>query len=191
MNKEQWRDVPFDTAYEVSDQGRVASKQRSVRCGPGEGRRIIPGKILKPFLAKSTGYYQVNLTGHDRHHVHSLVARAFLPKSDPSLVVNHKSGDKTDNRLSNLEWVTHSENHRHSYEKLGRQGSVKGRFSGDHPTSKAVVRVCLKTGHKKVYAAASDAIREGFDSGSISRCCYGKNSSHKGYSWAFQERCNP
>ena len=50
--------------------------------------------------------------------VHRLVALAFVPGWREGLEVNHKNGDKTDNRADNLEWVTHSENHRHSRDVL-------------------------------------------------------------------------
>lgn len=184
MTAERWRDVPFDPAYEVSDQGKVASKLREVKCGPGTGKRAVPRRVLKPFLSKTTGYLQVNLTGHDRRSVHSLVAIAFLGDGH-GLVVNHKNGVKTDNRLDNLEWVSHSENHQHAYVELGRRGSALGKFSGEHSTSKAVLRMCPATGEIKRYEAAMDAVREGFDSSSISRCCHGKIKTHKGFVWSF------
>ena len=107
MAEERWHhcEVPY-TRYEVSDQGRV--------------RNAHTGRILKPKMIYS-GYLVVclNYKGESKmKFVHRLVALAFVPGWREGLEVNHKNGVKTDNRPENLEWVTHSENHRHSRDVL-------------------------------------------------------------------------
>lgn len=77
--------------------------------------------IVKPKL-HHTGYYMVGLSRDNKqaqHLLHRLLAKAFkdVPNSD-NLVVNHKNGVKTDNRLDNLEWCTYVENARHSINVL-------------------------------------------------------------------------
>lgn len=181
---EKWVEISGHPGYEISDAGRVRTKSRDVRIGNGATRRQ-EGKILSQWLQSGPGYPQVQLSGKRRVAVHRLVAGAFLQGYASGMVVNHKNGVKTDNRAENLEWVSQAENNRHAHEVLGVPGSCKGKFSEKHPTSKAVVATCLKTGATRFYAAGMDAVREGYRSDSISRCCAGKIKSHKGFVWRF------
>ena len=77
-------------------------------------------KYLKPITDRS-GYKRVWATATDGRRrsflVHRLVAMAWLDfrEEHESLDVNHKDGDKANNRFSNLEWVTKAENQRHAY----------------------------------------------------------------------------
>lgn len=73
---------------------------------------------LKKYLDKD-GYHVVNVyrnKANKKHKVHRLVAEAFLGKND--LSVNHKNGIKTDNNVSNLEYVTHNQNDFHKWTVL-------------------------------------------------------------------------
>lgn len=184
---EIWRDVPIDGNYQVSSLGRARSKPRRVNCKGGT--RMIKGKILKPIIAPSTGYTQIRLSSVEGerkvHLLHRLVALAFCEGHKDGLVVNHKNGIRHDNRASNLEWVTQSENHKHSYRELGRKNSFLGRFSSEHPTSKPVLRICRRTGERRFYESGMDAVRDGFKSDGISRACQGQIKTHYGYKWKY------
>ena len=78
-------------------------------------------KIIKPTIS-NTGYLRVHLTsktGKQKHYsVHRLVAILYVENPDPENKnqVNHKDGDKLNNDMDNLEWVTQSENMQHAYE---------------------------------------------------------------------------
>lgn len=168
MNVE-WRAVLEDPNYEVSSDGRV---------------RRVGGTVLRPWRLK-TGYLQVKLSRNVRRSVHRLVCISFHGEDRAGRVVNHINGLRDDNRADNLEWCTHGENMTHAYRVLGATPSCTGRFSGRHPTSKAVVRIDLRTGEEQHYASAMDAVREGFDSSSISRCCHGQIKTHHGFAWRF------
>lgn len=119
---EEWRPVAgYESYYEVSDHGRVRSLTRS---------RYHKGRVLKPGDS-GTGYAYVCLCVDyvtENRYVHRLVAEAFVPMANGKPEVNHKNGLRSDNRVENLEWVTHSENSKHAYRELGRPTS-KGRIA--------------------------------------------------------------
>ena len=72
-------------------------------------------KLLSPFV--SSGYRQVelNLNGvATKHLIHRMVAEAYLPNPEGLPCVNHKDGDKLNNRADNLEWCSYSENMIHA-----------------------------------------------------------------------------
>lgn len=100
----QWRDIKERPNYEVSEIGDVRNK--------------ITGVIRKPVLDKSTGYYKIGFMEGRKtimKCVHRLVAEAFLGGGE-GLDVNHKDGNKLNNAVSNLEFVTRGDNLRHAYD---------------------------------------------------------------------------
>jgi len=107
MEKEEYRDVVgFEEYFQVSNLGNVFSKRSN--------------RILKQTKSK-TGYWTFatkiggrNGTNHC-FRVHRLVAEAFIPNPENKPFVNHIDGCKTNNMLSNLEWVTASENSLHAW----------------------------------------------------------------------------
>ena len=104
---EYWKPIK-DTQgkYEVSSCGRV--------------RRTA--HILKPYVSGGKRYFQIYLGTHRRWYIHRLVAVHFLDGAPKGFVVNHKDGNRLNNRLENLEFVTPKENVRHSIIVLKRHG---------------------------------------------------------------------
>lgn len=111
---EYWKPVLGWPQYAVSSCGQIK------RILPAKGATL--NRILQPVIHHKTGYKYVSLghAGISRSYtVHRLVAKAFFGQPPTAKhECNHRNGNKLDNRIKNLEWVTHAENGMHSY-KMG------------------------------------------------------------------------
>ena len=121
---EIWKDiVGFDGQYQISNNGRYKSVEREVVLKDGRVR-VFKSKILKPFISKS-GYptATLSISGKNiKRSVHRLVAETFIENSFNKSDVNHIDGNKENNKVENLEWVSHSENLYH-FHKLSDSNS--------------------------------------------------------------------
>lgn len=122
-----WKDVVgFEGLYKVSDAGEVVSSGEYIKSRRGVALRANP--------TGTSDYLYVKLWRGNKmfnRSVHRLVAQAFIPNPLALGVVNHKDGDKRNNALSNLEWCSMSENHRHAYATgLKSAESQRRRFLG-------------------------------------------------------------
>ena len=98
--KENWKKIPgFPSSYEVSDQGNIRK----------EG---FDNEYTLMKLSHSDGYVTVSIEGK-QFRVHRLVALAFLPNPENKPYVKHLDDDRFNNKVSNLEWSTPSENMQH------------------------------------------------------------------------------
>jgi hypothetical protein len=118
---EVWKDIEDYPNYQISNFGRVKSKERITNVGIKNVKEIKrEERILKLFHNKK-GYAQTILYRDKKPHpvkIHRLVANAFIPNPENKPQVNHIDGDKNNNRIDNLEWCTQTENIQHSY-KVG------------------------------------------------------------------------
>ena len=115
---EEWKDIAgWEGLYQVSSEGRVRSLDRRVtqegRAGQKAFTRLYKGKVL---VGSSTpaGYQTLNLfrggVQERTQSIHRLVAEAFIPNPDNLPQIDHISRIKTDNRVSNLRWVSAQDN---------------------------------------------------------------------------------
>lgn len=122
---EIWKDIRgFEGWYQVSSLGRVRSLDRFISHYRG-GKRLYKGSLVKS--QDKRGYNQVRLKKDGKSYyfqVHRLVAIEFIDDTKQNLQVNHIDGNKKNNNLDNLEWVTPSENIQHAL-KIGRFSDVQ------------------------------------------------------------------
>lgn len=166
----QWLSIEgYEGLYAVSDEGEVMSMNFAKSGLPG----IMATRLRR-------GYASVGLRWRESKckdfTVHALVASAFIGKRPKGLAINHKDGNKLNNRASNLEYVTYSENTRHAY----GLGILKGRKGENHHLRKlndasiVDIRNRLAAGEMQ----ASIGALYGVDQSCISSIKHGKLWSH-------------
>ena len=110
--------------YQISSLGRVRSLDRYVNSSGGQ-QQYIKGKILRICYNKRVNVYEIHLKKNNKRKcfkIHRLVAEAFIENDDPinKTTVNHIDGDRSNNRVDNLEWLSYSDNLEHAYLELHR-----------------------------------------------------------------------
>lgn len=117
--------IGFKKFYEISNLGRIKTLDRVVLSRPratGVNTRTIKERIRPPEPTRN-GYLRITLSKkgiNKRYLIHRLVAKHFISNPNGKPCVNHKDGNKHNNKLSNLDWCTYSENEKHSYDVLGK-----------------------------------------------------------------------
>jgi len=114
--KEIWKSIKkFNNEYEISNFGRIRSKQKIIMRTNGFPY-TRKEKVLKPAIS-SDGYMRGSVSLMNNlipYKIHRLVAEEFVFKHSDNLEVNHIDGNKLNNHSDNLEWCTHAENCQHA-----------------------------------------------------------------------------
>lgn len=174
MEKERWKPIPgYEGIYEASTLGRIRSVSRYIN---GRwGMTFRKSHILSPNDVHD-GYQQVKFSINgvkSQPLLHRLVAETFIPNPMNLPQVNHKDGNKSNNRVENLEWCTASENSLHRNRILHRETGRPKRGV-----------ICLETGIK--YDSSHHASRGmGISQGNIFSVCQGKYQTAGGYHFEF------
>lgn len=140
--EEIWKDIKgYEGLYQVSNLGRVRSFFNS------RTHKLTDTPVLRTPGNLRAGYLNLILCKNGKRKtvmIHRVVAETFIPNPDNKRTVNHIDGNKTNNRVDNLEWNTDSENQLHAHR------------NGLKPKNSKPVR-CIETG--QIFPTGSDAAR--------------------------------
>lgn len=154
--------------YTIREDGQVMS-----RFG-----RVLTNRI------ETNGYVRVEMAGR-KYSIHRLLAQAFIPNPLNKPQVNHINGKPSDNSLSNLEWVTQSENQLHAY-RIGLQKGYK-KPTPMSPAHKAALCGSVWKGQKRIYHAGGMSFDKPQDAaayfGFNRQTFYNRSYSEKHPSW--------
>lgn len=180
--KEIWKDViGFEGLYQVSNLGNV----RALKYAGSKETNI---KVLKPIL-KRNGYYSVNICGKNIE-IHRLVAPAFIPNPHNKPQIDHINTIRTDNKVSNLRWVTVWENQHNpktiENKFIAAKKARGGKLGIDACRHREVYQYSLRGEFVRKWDCMSDAAREyNITSSQISSCCRGLAIKAGGYIWRY------
>lgn len=176
---EIWKPVPdYEGLYEVSNYGNVKrlARERIITNGIS---KPLSEKLLKNFTGKF-GYSHVNLYKNKKlkqHRVHRIVMLAFTHMPNNKTSFNHIDGNKSNNKLSNLEWCTQKENTIHAY----KTGLAKGRPGEQNSNSKLTKKQVLEI--RNLYTQGNWTHRELAQKYNISRRHVGDIINRKRWMW--------
>lgn len=191
MEEEIWKDYPgWEGYYQVSSEGRVKSLARTITNKRG-AYKFIPERLLK-LTPNLSGYIVVSLSRNnveDHYGVHFMVAKTFVYNDNPTVKteVNHINECKTDNRFSNLEWVSRSQNVKHGTAiKRAMLSRIKGKTkNAEHPVvqqDKSGAVIAYFDSISKASRATDISIT------AINNCLCGRSCSAGGYIWKYKTK---
>lgn len=177
---EEWKASTYQY-YEVSNKGNVRSIDRYIFRSGALAPIFVHGKLLKTQIDRN-GYVKLRISINSIKYtmsVHREVALAFLHKDTHKNEVNHKDGNKSNNNIANLEWVTRSENLKHAVSTgLRTLGFGKSAISSKKKilVFKGDIPICELIGTRAV-------TEFGLDYRLVHRCLKGLAKTHKGFNF--------
>lgn len=155
---EIWKDIEGYQGYQVSNFGRIRTHNKITNTDT-HGARHWKDRILKPKISKKDMCSRVELWKDGKHKtilVHRLVANAFLEKRiDTNLTVNHKDGNRLNNNVENLEWLSRADNIRHAFDTglMSCQKPIKiiNKKDNSFTTYKSMTLASKNIGHNHGY----------------------------------------
>ena len=114
-----WKDIPgYEGIYQASNYGEIRTVEGKTTCNKYHGKRVWKSRVLKGRGDNKTTGKRVSLWKDGKSKdflVARLVATAFLGYPPDGFTVNHKDGNRLNNRIENLEWLSIADNIRHGY----------------------------------------------------------------------------
>lgn len=138
---EIWKAIKdYEDLYEISNMGRLRSKDKIRRLGKGKGYdRFFPSKILSTSI-NNCGYEICILNKPNSKvickSIHRLVAETFIPNPLNLTDINHKDENKLNNKVDNLEWISHKDNINYGSSNIKRSESWKNKSENELLASK-------------------------------------------------------
>ena len=175
--REVWKDLKgFEDKYKISSDGNLLNKNNNTR---------VNTRISKD------GYVYVSLYYNKKTYIktlHQLVAQTFVEKdNNNSLEINHKDGNKLNNNIDNLEWVTNKENIKHAWKNKLFESVRKAskRYGKDNPNAKKVCQI-KNNAIVEVFDTIKEAsIKTKTNKTNIGKCCNNKRKTANGFEWHF------
>ena len=142
------------------------------------------------------GYLSVLFSKNGKQYrktIHRLVAQAFIPNPENKPEINHIDEDKTNNHVSNLEWMTHKENVNHgtrnerSGKAISKTNSDGRRKGTNNPMAKSVIGFKINGCEIKYYKYINECEKDGFIQSGIVHCCRNRFKSYKGFEWYYTD----
>lgn len=183
MKNEIWKDIPgYEGLYQVSNIGRVKSLARK------NSNVCLKTRILTERVNQN-GYILYCLQKNKErkwNRVHRLVAACFIPNPNNYPVVNHIDGNKTNNKIENLEWCTRSYNTKHAY----KTGLRKKYIGNKNVLSKPIIQYDTNMNIIKEWESCNIASKElNISHGNIWRSMK-SNCKAGGYYWKYKNSSN-
>lgn len=195
IKSEIWKDIPnYEGLYQASNMGRIKRLYRiwSSKRRPGQLNHRKEGIVTQ--TTNPWGYVYVELSNinkkRKKYFVHVLVAITFIENPENKPCVNHKKGNKSDNRVSQLEWVTRSENTLHGYRigLLKVNKTALGRTGALSPHSIPINQYTKEGIFIKTWSSTAEAARDlKLSQGNINSAIKGTYKSTGGFTWKYKQ----
>lgn len=182
---EEWKTVKEYPNYEVSNKGKVRSKDRVI-IRKGVSAKV-KGQVLKPSINR--GYYRVTVYGGNRKikrqvNIHQLVAETFIDNPNNYPCVNHKDENKANNCVENLEWCTYKYNSNYGT-AIERRVKHQNWEEIARKQSKPVAQFTKDGVMIKMYVSMMATEQDGFNSASVCKACQGYLKTYREYIWKY------
>lgn len=177
---EVWKDIAgYEGYYQISNFGNIRSVDRVIYSDKFHIgiKRELKGRTLNPSV-NNHGYLSLILSKNGEKkscRIHRLVAEAFIKNPNNYDQVNHIDGDKTNNKVENLEWCNNQYNVIHAY---------KNGLAKSHP--KSIKQYDLKGNYIQTFESIVKASKEvNGNTSNINKCVKGHINSAYGYKWRY------